>query len=164
MRASLGLGKILGTALLVVCASGAAPLPLQKVSLEMAKAQGLLKNILKAVGDFGRYPGEEFLRREFFVGEDDDDTNKNDHLVVIVQDVNEGKKMTLQLTHLEPSPENPRVKDSKWSKTLVCVIDRDRVEIKQSEFEEKELAPVLGGILRAITDKKRLLDARLTSP
>ncbi len=131
--------------------------PPQKVSRERAKAHRLLKDILKAVKDFGRYPGEDFLRREFFIGEDDDDTNKNDHLVVIVQDLRHGKRMTLQVTHLEPSPGNPRIKNSTWSKTLICVLEGDRVEIERSEFEEKDLPPVLAGVLKAITDKKRLM-------
>lgn len=51
-----------------------------------AKITTLLKEIYGEVLELGPRRGEDFIRHEFFVGEEDDDTDKDFHLVVLIQD------------------------------------------------------------------------------
>ncbi|MGD9345785.1 MAG: hypothetical protein PVH84_07970 [Candidatus Aminicenantes bacterium] len=107
---------------------------------------------------FDRYPGCDFIKREFFVGEDDDDTNKDIHVVILVQDVDAKDKVTIQVTYMERSKGRPVVGIAKYVKVLSFYVQEDRVEIIQSDFDREEKQIVFLGILRAIRDKKKLLN------
>lgn len=125
------------------------------------KVSTLLKEIFKEVMEIGPYPGEEIVRREFFVGEGDDDTYKDYHLVVLIQDVPGGRKMTLQVTRLVPESGNPRIKKGRDSKLVVCVTNGGRLDLVKSDYSEKELSSFLPDLLRAIRDRKKLVRDRL---
>lgn len=143
------------------------------ISQSSAKAQGLLSfaeqsdgeakylKILNLIYDevkeLGPYPGEDFIRREFFIGRDDDDTNKNQHVVVLIQNVAGKEKMKVQVTYLEPTKENPQVKYAKGVKNLACLVAGNNVSIQGSDYNERELEKLAPEILRAIQDKKKLL-------
>jgi hypothetical protein len=118
----------------------------------------ILKQIYDEVKELGRYPGEDFIRREFFIGnEDDDDTNKNQHIVVLIQAVDGQEKMRLQMTAMEPSKENPQVKYATTSKSVLCQVGPDAVTIQASDYDEPELEKLAAEILRAVLAKKKLL-------
>jgi hypothetical protein len=117
----------------------------------------LLREIEKTVREIGGYPGEDFVRGEFFLGEGDDDTNKTHYVGILIKDDAEGPRMTIQVTRLEPSRDNPRVKYARDPKTIVCRFPADRVEVVRSDYLSADLEILLQEVLRAVVDKKNLL-------
>jgi hypothetical protein len=117
----------------------------------------LLREIEKAVREIGGYPGEDFVRREFFLGEGDDDTYKTHYVGILIKDDPEGPRMTIQVTRLEPSRDDPRVKYARDPKTIVCRLPADKAEVVKSDYSQAELERLLPEMLRAVVDKKNLL-------
>ena len=65
--------------------------------------------------------------------------------------------MKLQVTTLERSRENPRVKFARSSRACACRVDQDEITVVSSEFPDKELSRIAAELLKAIADKKRLI-------
>jgi hypothetical protein len=127
---------------------------------------GLLVRIRDEVLGLPKYPGEDFTRGEFHLGEGDDDTNKTHAVGILIkeEDGGGGSRMTVVVSRLEPSAADPRVRYAKEAKTLVCRFSAKGVEILRSDPEEKELGRLLGDILKAVVDKKNLLNGRGPRP
>jgi len=138
-----------GFATALAALSGPAPLK---------KYLTVLKQIHAEVKEMGPYPGEDFIRREFFVGQDDDDTNKDIHVIVLIQSLEAKEKMTIRVTEMVKDPGNPRARLAKTSKALTCLVAADRLEVQSSDYEEKDLAALVPEILTAIQNKKKLLN------
>jgi len=117
----------------------------------------LLREIRTEVLEIGRYPGEDFARGEFFLGAGDDDTNKTHAVGILVQDKAEGSQMTIVISRLEPSTDNPRVKYARDPKTVVGRFAGSAVEVLRSDYPEAELEGLLPAVLKAVVDKKALL-------
>ncbi|MEW5899876.1 MAG: hypothetical protein AB1715_00255 [Acidobacteriota bacterium] len=116
-----------------------------------------LQKIYAEVVEFGPYRGEDFIRRDFFVGEDEDDTNKDIHVVILIQ-VWEGREyMTIQVTEMERIPDNPRVARAKKTRSVRYLMSGAEAEADRSEFSRDELQKLTPEVLRAILNKKRLL-------
>ena len=133
--------------------SPAPPLPAQK----NADVPGLLRQIRDEVVGLGRYPGEDFARGEFFLGEGDDDTNKTHAVGILVKNEAEGSRMTIVVSRLEPAGDNPRVKYAREPKTLVCRFPAAGVEVLRSDYPAADLKELLTAVARAVVDKKNLL-------
>lgn len=133
------------------------PKRLSVVSFKKKDTSKVLKEIYLQMKDFEKYPGCDFIKREFFVGEDDDDTNKDIHVVILVQDVDEKEKITIQVTYMERSKGKPVIGIAKYVKILSFFIQEDQIEIIKSDFDAKEKEIVLPGVLQAIKNKKKLL-------
>jgi hypothetical protein len=128
------------------------------------KSLPTLKKIFSEVKEIGPYPGEDFIRREFFVGEDDDDTNKDISVVVLIQRVDDQpyqERMKIQVTEMERSRENPRVGYARITRSVSCLVVGNTVDVQESEFEERSLERLATQILKAIQDKKKLLKISL---
>ena len=117
----------------------------------------LLREIRDEVVGLGRYPGEEFSRGEFFLGEGDDDTNKTHAVGILVKDEADGPRMTIVCSRLEPSPEDPRVKHARDPRTIVCAFKTTGVELVRCDYSPGELGKLLPAVLKAVVDKKNLL-------
>ncbi len=117
----------------------------------------VLKQIHAEVKEMGPHPGEDFIRQEFFVGEDDDDTNKDIHVVVLIQSRESKELMTIRVTEMAKDPGNPRARLAKTSRVLTCLVAEDRLAVQRSDYEEKDLTALVPEILTAIQNKKRLL-------
>lgn len=152
-RTAFFMGGVL-VSIFVIGATGAVLPPAQEKPKDVP---GLLREIHREVGEMGGYPGEDFVRRDFSLGEDDDDTNKNHHVGILIQDLAEGPVMTIQITKLEPVKQNPRIRYGKEGRMIVCRIRPDGVEITRSDYRERELKAVLAEVLRAVLNKKGLL-------
>ena len=118
---------------------------------------GLLREIRAEVLEIGGYPGEDFARGEFFLGAGDDDTNKTHAVGILVQDKAEGSQMTIVVSRLEPSTDNPRVKYTRDPKTVIGRFAGSAVEVLRSDYPEAELEGLLPAVLKAVIDKKALL-------
>jgi len=149
------LGWAAGTALLLSGPMAALAAP--DAAGPKDKTLVILKQVYAEVKEMGPYPGEDFVRREFFVGEDDDDTNKDVHVAVLIQPFDSREKMTVRVTEMVKDPGNIRARLARNSRMLVCLIAGDRLEIQVSAYDENELEELAPEILTAIQNKKRLL-------
>ena len=116
-----------------------------------------LSQVYAEVKEMGPYPGEDFIRREFFVGEDDDDTNKDIHIMVLIRSSESEEMMRIRVTEMVKDPGNPQARLAATSRMLSCLVAGGRVEIQSSDYEEKDLDKLAPRMLTAIQDKKRLL-------
>jgi hypothetical protein len=118
----------------------------------------ILKKIYDEVKEMGPYPGESFILHEFFAGgPDDDDTNKDQHVVVLIQVVGGVEKMRIQVTYMERSKQDRTIKYAKDVKNISCLVAADTVKIQSSDYSEKEMSKLAPDILQAILNKKKLL-------
>jgi len=117
----------------------------------------VLKQIHAEVKEIGPYPGEGFIRRQFFVGEDDDDTNKDIHVIVLIQSLESEERMTIRVTEMVKDPGNPLARLAGTSRILSCSVADKGLKVLSSDYEEKDLAKLAPEILKAILNKKRLL-------
>jgi len=117
----------------------------------------ILREIYKEVKELGQFPGDDFIKREFFVGKDDDDTYQDIHVLVLIQNIDDEERMTIQVTYLQPSESNPTIKFAKNMRSILCLISGDHIDIIKSDYDEKEQKKFLPEILRAIRGKKKLL-------
>ena len=125
--------------------------------IEKKDSSKILKEIYQEMKEFENYPGCNFIKREFFVGEDDDDTNKDIHVVVLVQEVDEKEKITVQVTYMERKRGRPVVGIARYIKIFSYFVQGDQTDIIKSDFDAKEEELVLAGVLQAIKNKKKLL-------
>ena len=122
-----------------------------------ADVPGLLREIREEVVSIGGYPGEDFVRGEFFLGEGDDDTNKTHAVGILVKHEGGSSRLTLVVSRLEPARDNPRVKYTRDPKTVVCAFTAAGIELVRSDYPAGELEKLLPAVLKAVVDKKNLL-------
>jgi len=135
---------------------GKASLPSQQAS--SFERFAALAQIYHEVLDFGPRPGENFVKQELFIGgPDDDDTNKNISVIVLIQTIDGAERMTIQVTRMERNRNDPRIKTARETKSIIGYPDRSLFRITRSDFAADELESVCSQILRAIQDKKRLI-------
>jgi hypothetical protein len=152
-------GQILAMSVLVLSVGPIHPSPAPLAAQNRADVPGLLRRIRDEVLELRRYPGEDFVRGEFHLGEGDDDTNKTHAVGILIkdEDAGGGRRMTIVVTRLEPSAADPRIRHSRESETLVCRFAADEVEILSSDHPPEGLGRLLRDILKAVVDKKNLL-------
>jgi len=122
-----------------------------------------LKKIYGEVKEMGARPGEDFIKGEFFIGApDDDDTNKDISVFILIQNTGGAEKMKIQVTYMERTKENVRIKIAKETKNIICAVAGGAVRIQHSDYIERELPKLAVEILQAIRDKKKLLKDRAT--
>ncbi|MFZ2055459.1 MAG: hypothetical protein WAU81_14820 [Candidatus Aminicenantales bacterium] len=121
------------------------------------KYLAVLKEIHAEVKEMGSYPGQDFVQQAFFVGEDDDDTNKDIHVSILIQAQVQKEIMTIRVTRMQKDRRNPQARLAGTTKELTCLVGGDDVEIQSSDYKEEEIAELVPEILTAIRNKKRLL-------
>ena len=67
------------------------------------------------------------------------------------------ERMTIQVTRMERSPSDPRIKTARETLTIVGAPDGPGFRIVRSDFSGDALETVCIQILRAVQDKKRLI-------
>jgi hypothetical protein len=117
----------------------------------------ILKEIHAEVKEMGLYPGQDFFHQAFFVGEDDDDTNKDIHVSILIRAREQKDKMTIRVTRMQKDRRNPQARLAGTTKEMACLVGGDDLEIQSSDYTEKEIAELVPEILTAIRNKKRLL-------
>ena len=117
-----------------------------------------LRTIYAEVKEMGVRPGEDFIQRDFFIGApDEDDTNKDIYVNIFIQTVAGTEKMRIQVTYMERTRENSKIKLAKETRELTLFLGADAVRIERSDYDEGELPKLTEDILKAVKDKKRLL-------
>ena len=148
--------------LLGILSTAPAPAAKTLVSIQTESPEyacpAVLKRVHDEVAELGPYPGQDFIRWDFFIGgPDDDDTNKDQHVVVLIENERGPGRMTLQVTQLERSRGDPNVKYARGTRRVLCFLENGKLEVLRSDYGAAELEELAGGILRAVLDKKRLL-------
>lgn len=108
--------------------------------------------------DMGIRSNETFMQREFFIGApDEDDTNKDISVLVFIQTVNGMDKMMIQVTYMERTRENPKVKLAKETRLIKINVENGVLRLEHCDYDERDLPRLAKDILKAVQDKKRLL-------
>ena len=136
----------------------------QSDSRERPDPPSLLAVVVTEVKELGRHPGEDFYRWEFFLGEDDDDTNKDIHAVIVIQEDPPPLRLRIHVTYLKRLPGQPPVRIAEKTRTIFAAQAGVRLAVEKSDYADKELVPLLQSLLKAIRDKKRLLRRAVPPP
>ncbi len=116
--------------LLGIFSAALAPLDRALVSIQTEPPEyacpAVLKRVHDEVAEMGRYPGQDFVRWDFFIGgPDDDDTNKDQHVVVLIENGRGPRRMILQVTQLERSRGDPKVKYARGTRRVLCFLEME---------------------------------------
>jgi len=117
----------------------------------------ILKEIYKEVRELGTYPTEDFIKRTFHINLDGDESNKEEHVVVLSHKAGDKERMIVQVTYFEYRRKSSTIKHPKDIRTVLCYIKGDNLEIAQCDYDEKEIRILLPEILQGIRNKKKLL-------
>ncbi len=92
-----------------------------------------------------------------FLGQDEDDTYKDEHLFILIQEGEGESRVFLQVTKMERDARNPVVQRARGTKLIEATVKEEKVLIARNDFAPKEARKILPEILRSIKEKKRLL-------
>ncbi len=122
------------------------------------KAHQILKNICREVMELGKYADEDFTKREFFIDLDENQVNKEEHVVVLHRQTDDKEQMMVQVTYFEPKKINRLIKYAKTTKEILCRLNNGNIEITECDYHMDEIQTLLlPRILRGIKNKKKLL-------
>ena len=128
-------------------------------------AADVLKQIYVEVKELGPYPGETFIKHDFFLGPADDDSYKREHILVLIQDVDGVERMRVQVTEMKNRPDDPRIRLAGKTRTITCsVTGGGALTLLRSDYSDTEIARLAPDILRAVREKKKLLDEYKAKP
>jgi len=116
----------------------------------------ILKEMYKEVVELGARKNEDFIKREFHMDLDKDENNSEEHVVFLIQGEGDKEKMTIQVTYFE-AKRTRIIKYAKDIKTVLCNIKGNKIEIKKSDYSEKDLKSLFPDILQGIRNKKKFL-------
>ncbi len=117
----------------------------------------LLKEIYNEILEFGKYENEDFIKREFFIDLDENQENKEEHVVVLQQKTIGKEQMIVQVTYFEPKKINRLIKYAKTTKEILCSLKKGNLTIEKCGYEIDEIHILLPRILEGIKNKKKLL-------
>lgn len=120
-------------------------------------ASAIFRQVYEEVRTMPARSGELFIRQEFFIGEDDDDTNKDLSVSIVLPEGGQIPVMIVQFTWMERDRSNRRISRARTTKTLRCIMETDGARLEGEGFENDELRDLARGLLKAVRDKKRLL-------
>jgi hypothetical protein len=116
----------------------------------------ILKNIHKEVSELGKRKDEYFIKREFHFDLDENPTNTEEHIVVLIYDIEKGERMVVQVTYFETDGLIHSVKYAKDIKLITCHVDSEKLKIEKCDFSKKEIEPLFSDILKGIQEEKKL--------
>jgi len=120
-------------------------------------APAIFRQVYEEVRTMPARPGEQFIRQEFFIGEDDDDTNKDLSVSIVLPEGGQIPVMIVQFTWMERDRSNRRISRARSTKTLRCVMETEDTRLEGDGLEKDELSVLGRGLLKAVRDNKRLL-------
>jgi hypothetical protein len=126
----------------------------KKVELDK-KIINLMKEIYKEVKELGKYNEENYINREFHLDLDGNEINSEEHVNVLIYASGGRERVVLQVTYFEP--ENRVIKYAKETRSIICYIKGEKVEVEKCEYNEKQLKSLLPDILKEIKYEKELL-------
>lgn len=116
----------------------------------------ILKDIHKEVTELGKRKDEYFIKREFHFDLDENPTNSEEHIVVLIYETKDKEKMIVQVTYFEAEGPKYSIKYAKDIKLVTCILDSEKLEIEKCDFNNKEMRPLMTDILKGIQEEKKL--------
>jgi len=129
--------------------------PLDKLENKKSPEE-ILRNIYKEVSELGKRKNEYFIKREFHFDLDENPTNTEEHIVVLIYDIEKGERMVVQVTYFETDGLIHSVKYAKDIKLISCYVDSEKLKIEKCDFSKKEMEPLFSDILKGIQEEKKL--------
>lgn len=123
----------------------------------VAQHHKLLKNIHDEVLDFGINDDPDLIKREFWMDLDGHEDNKEEHVVVMRYNDGLNLNMTVQVTYYSEDKGKRYVRFAKDTKLVQCCIKEHDLEIRRSDYSDKEMEKLFSNILIAIRNKKEML-------
>ena len=126
-------------------------------ALERKKTpEEILKDIYKEVSELGKRKNENFIKREFHFDLDENPTNSEEHIVVLIYEIDKRERMVVQVTYFETDRLTHSVKFAKDIKLISCSVDSEKLKIEKCDFNKKEMKPLFSDILKGIQEEKKL--------
>ena len=116
----------------------------------------ILKEIYKEVSELGSRKNENFIKREFHFDLDKNETNSEEHVVVLIYDVGDRKRMVVQVTYFKSRGNNNIIKYAKDIRMVFCSLKKDIIEIEKCDYDDKEIKSILPKVLEGIREEKKL--------
>jgi len=129
--------------------------PLDKLENKKSPEE-ILKDIHKEVTELGKRENEYFIKREFHFDLDENPTNTEEHIVVLIYDIEQGERMVVQVTYFETDGLAHSVKYAKDIKLISCNLDSEKLKIEKCDFSKKEMEPLFSDILKGIQEEKKI--------
>ncbi len=129
---------------------------LSKKPASKKTTEEILKDIHKEVLDLGRRKDEYFIKREFHFDLDENPTNSEEHIVVLIYETKDTEKMIVQVTYFEAEGPKYSIKYAKDIKIVSCILEAEKLEIEKCDFSKKEMKPLMADILKGIQEEKKL--------
>ena len=120
------------------------------------KPEDILKNIYKEVKELGRRENETFIKREFHFDLDENPKNTEEHIVVLIYEIDNKERIVVQVTYFESEGLRDSIKYAKDIKLISCFFESEELEIDKSDYDKKEIKKILPDILKGIKEEKRL--------
>ena len=118
--------------------------------------EDILKDIHKEVSELGKRKNENFIKREFHFDLDENPTNSEEHIVVLIYDIDKRERMVVQVTYFEAEGVKYSIKYAKDIRLISCHIASEKLEIDKCDFAKKEMKSMLTDILKGIQEEKKL--------
>ena len=129
----------------------------EKISDIEKNSVEILKEIYKESKELEDSNDKEFLKREFFLDLDHCPLNREEHLVVLIYNVDDREKMIVQVTYFKPTRENRLTNIAEDTMSISCFIKEDKIKIEKSDYKDNEIKYVLKEILQGIREEKKIL-------
>jgi hypothetical protein len=117
----------------------------------------LLKDIHDEVLQFGINEDPDIIKREFWMDLDGQESNKEEHVVVMRHNDGLNFRMTVQVTYFSEDKGRRFVRFAKDTKLVQCCIKDHDLEIDRSDYSDEEMEKLFNDILIGIRNKKELL-------
>lgn len=117
----------------------------------------MLKEIYREVLELGYRQEEQFIKREFFIDLDDNEVNKEEHVVILTRQLGNNEKITIQITYFKPTRKNGLVKQAEQSMEILCSLKEGMIVIEKCDYAQEDIPSLLSKILEGIKSKKKLL-------
>jgi hypothetical protein len=155
----LSKGIIAGVAIVHIFTSFASSAPNKSISIKTKQKKDpckILKEIYKEVSELGSRKNENFIKREFHFDIDKNETNSEEHIVVLIYDVGDRERMVVQVTYFKSRGNNNIIKYAKDIRMVFCSLKKDIIEIEKCDYDDKEIKSILPKVLEGIRAEKRL--------
>lgn len=155
----LSKGIIAGAAIMLIFTFFASSAPNKSISIKTKQKKDpckILKEIYKEVSELGSRKNENFIKREFHFDLDKNETNSEEHIVVLIYDVGDRERMVIQVTYYKPRGNNNIIKYAKDIRMVFCSLKKDIIEIEKCDYDDKKIKSILPKILEGIREEKKL--------
>ena len=131
--------------------------PTRQKPSQQKNPSDFLKEIYDEVQALGQHSKDDFIKREFHLNLDDNESNKEEHVVVLNHCYSGYETMLLQVTYFESRRTNSPIKYAKAIREIECYVLEGGIEIRRCDYDKTEIRTLLPNILQGIRETKKYL-------